>query len=112
MSYLQAFEELDKAKTARNENKEGMARVLARRAAGLAIRAFLHEQGMDSAGLSLNDLLTDIETKKHLPDTLQEALIRLSTRVGVDYQLPPDYDLISDSHQIIQSLSILTGENL
>ncbi len=103
--------ELEKAQKARTEGKEGMARVLARRSAGLAIRKFLARQDHYNSGLSLNDLIKDGEIRKMLPNAVHSTLDRLSTQVGEDYQLPEGMDLIADAQMIISQLSNINGEN-
>jgi hypothetical protein len=99
--------ELEKAYETRQNGNEGMARVLARRAAGMCIREYLGLIGFDQQRLSLNTLIKDVEVRKHLPDELQDPLDRLSTRVGMDFQFPVDYDLLLDSKKVIEKLTIL-----
>jgi len=50
------------------------------------------------------------QIRKHLPVTTYEALDRLCTRVGMDYQFPTDFDLLSDAQCVIDQLSIVNGE--
>jgi hypothetical protein len=98
--------ELEKAFATRDSGNEGMARVLARRAAGLAIRDYLSSKFFDQRGLSLNSLIKDEGVRKQLPITIHEALDRLSTRIGADFQFPENFDLLQDAQQVIEQLSI------
>jgi hypothetical protein len=99
--------ELDKAYASRQNGNEGMARVLARRAAGMSIREYLGQKGFDQKGLSLNALLINAEARKFLPALIYEPLDRLSTRVNMDFQLPLNFDLLLDAQIVINHLSML-----
>jgi hypothetical protein len=99
--------ELEKAYEIRQNGNEGMARVLARRAAGMSIREYLGQKGFDQRGLSLNALLKDAEARKSLPALIYEPLDRLSTRVNMDFQLPLNFDLLLDAKMVINYLSML-----
>jgi hypothetical protein len=102
--------ELEKAQQARQKGNEGMARVLARRAAGMAIRNYLSINDIEQRGLSLNALIKDEEVRKGLPTSTHAALDRLSTRIGMDFQFPVDFDLLLDAQLVIELLSINHGE--
>lgn len=105
-----AVQELKKAEQIWQSGNEGMARVLARRAAGLSIRDFLNDKGVDQRGLSLNALLKDQNVRSYLPNSLHAALDRLSTRIGIDFNFPKDFDLLLDAKSVIDQLSINNGE--
>ncbi len=102
--------ELEKAQQTRQKGNEGMARVLARRAAGMAIREYLSKLRIDQNGLSLNALIKDEIVRKQLPDSTHQALDRLTTRIGMDFQYPVDFDLLLDAQTVIEVLSIYLGE--
>jgi hypothetical protein len=106
-----AVQELSKATQTRQNGNEGMARVLARRSAGLSIREFLATKGVDQRGLSLNALLKDVDVRNHIPVSLHSALDRLSTRIGMDFNFPADFDLLLDAKYIIDQLIINNGDN-
>jgi len=101
--------ELQKAYEARTKENEGMARVLARRAAGLAVRKHLLKKNLDVPMMSLNALLHDESIRNLLPQEIHSALDRLCTRVNPQYQLPFEEDLLVDSQMIIDTL-LKTGE--
>lgn len=102
--------ELEKAYSTRQNGNEGMARVLARRAAGLAIRDYLKIKMINHTELSLNALLKDSLTRKLLPIQTHDALDRLSTRIGMDFSFPTDFDLLLDAKYVINQLSMDNGE--
>lgn len=105
-----ALLELEKARKTIQSGNEGMARVLARRAAGLAIREYLQTGDFDLRGLSLNAIIKDEEVRMALPVSIHAALERLSTRIGMDFQFPVDFDLLMDAQKVIEQLSIINGE--
>jgi len=96
--------ELDKAYESRAKGNEGMARVLARRAAGMALRKFLRDQ--ETPALSLNAMLCDERIRILLPEEIHPALERLSTRVNSQYQTPFQEDLLLDTKLILETLKI------
>ncbi len=110
MSKKSAILELEKAFSARQSGNEGMARVLARRAAGLAIRDYLNSKDVIQSELSLNALLKDYTIRKILPNQTHDALDRLSTRIGMDFRFPKDFDLLLDAELVIEQLSKVNGE--
>jgi hypothetical protein len=107
-----AFLELEKARETRQNGNLGMSRVLARRASGIAIREYLNNKGFYLRGLTLNALIKDEEIRKELPVSIHAALDRLSSRIGMDFQFPADFDWLSDAQLVIEQLSLFTGEKL
>lgn len=111
MTMENAISELEKARSARKSGFVGKSRVLARRAAGLAIRDYLRNQYPSLAELALNDLLKDQTVRELVPKSIHAALDRLTTRVNLDYQLPAEMDLLMDAEGIINILQMEMGEN-
>lgn len=105
MQETQAFIELDKARSARANGNEGMARVLARRSAGLSIRAFLQQKNEALSNLSLNKLIKEESVRNLLPPIIHKELDRLCMRVDVNYHLPGNMDLINDAQTIMNILN-------
>ena len=101
--------ELDQAQSARASGKEGMARVCARRAAGLAIGAYLHRQRLPDPGPSAMDRLRYLNTLPHLPPEIYPLIRHLTRRVDTNYALPPEIDLIADA-QALAGLLLENGE--
>jgi hypothetical protein len=102
--------ELAKAYETRQNSNEGMSRVLARRAAGMAIREYLDSINFDQRGLSLNALLYNEAVRKVTPTSIHEAMDRLSTRVVMEFSFPMNFDLLLDSRLVLEQLSEIIGE--
>lgn len=93
--------ELKRALQAQAEGKAGRARVCARRAAGLVIRAYY--QRRDGAGWG-GDALTQLarlQQDEAVPAAIRAAAARLTTTVDFDHQLPFDDDPVKDARGII-----------
>lgn len=105
-----ALIELEKARSARKSGFVGKSRVLARRAAGLAIREYLRNQFPSLADLALNDLLKDQTVRQLIPIQTHPALDRLTTRVNQDYLLPVEMDLLLDAEGVINILQMEMGD--
>jgi hypothetical protein len=96
--------ELANAGKARQAGNEGRARVCARRAAGLAARDFLARHAAPVQGSTL-DALKELAEFPGLPPDLRAAAAHLTMRVGEDFALPPDIDLILEAHNLIGGLA-------
>lgn len=104
--------ELKTAADARQKGNEGMARVCARRAAGLAAREFLSHLGMDARHLNALDALRILSQTEHIPAPLREAASTLTIRVTPDHHLPVQVDLLEEAENLIRKLSqFLEGKN-
>jgi len=89
--------EIEQAKIARARGNEGMARVCARRAAGIVIGEYLLRKGRPSPSASAYDRLRLLERLPDIPESIREATCRLLLRVDANHQLPADADLINDA---------------
>jgi HEPN domain-containing protein len=97
--------ELDKAENARARGNEGQARVCARRAAGLAARAFLARRGDPVHTPSAYDVLRLIAEDTRIPAALRESAQRLTLRVDEDFKLPDHVDLIIEAREFCDGLA-------
>ncbi len=97
--------ELNLAKTARSVQNEGRARVCARRAAGIAARAYLGRAGKKVRTPSAFDVLNLIARDPELPETLRERAKRLVQPVDEDFKLPAHVDLIQDAKDFYGEIS-------
>jgi hypothetical protein len=88
--------ELQQACEAQAAGKAGLARVCARRAAGMAIREWSGKMGDAMKQLRLLQMATG------LPENIREAARRLSTKVQLDHTLPFESDPIEDARKIIE----------
>jgi hypothetical protein len=101
----QSFEtELIRAETARAANNEGMARVCARRAAGMVANAYLHRRGLPSPGSSAYDSLRYLVTLPALPDGVQSIAGHFLLRITPDHTLPVQADLIAEARWLARQL--------
>jgi hypothetical protein len=94
--------EIDAARAARRAGNEGRARVCARRAAGLAARAFLARRGSGSG--NAYDALQELAALSGLAPGLAVAAERLTLRVDQQFSLPAEVDLIAEAALLIEGL--------
>ena len=96
--------ELAHAETARAAGKEGMARVCARRAAGLAIGIYLTRLGLPLPGPSAYDRLLYLSGLSGTTSRQAEICQQLTLRVNTDFELPIEADLLAAARELIASL--------
>ena len=99
-----ATSELAQAVAARRNGNEGMARVCARRAAGLIIGEYLRRRQIPSPGPSAYDrfrLLLDLAEVPMRSRSIAEHLVR---RVNQDFSLPVESDLIQETRYLAEEL--------
>lgn len=96
--------ELGRAEAARRQGKEGMARVCARRAAGMAMGVYLARQGLPEPGISAYDRLRTMQKQGGLSPRLEQAVRHLLLRVDEQFALPEGIDLIQEARTVIGEL--------
>lgn len=96
--------ELAKAEQARSKGNEGQARVCARRAAGLAAREYLLQQGIRPSSASAMDVLNRLKEDTLLSPSLKLILDHLTLRVTEEFKLPVDADLIAETKSLCDEL--------
>jgi hypothetical protein len=101
---LEIEAELEKAERARQAGNEGRARVCARRAAGIAARAFLARHAVRLRDPSAYSALQALAEFPGLSPNLRTAALHLTTRLTEAFTLPVDADLISDARKLIGGL--------
>lgn len=89
--------EFERARQARVEKNEGKARVCARRAAGIAARAYLTRKGIQAPNMSAYDLLNLLRENLELPPDKHLIAEHLTTRVDEGFGLPFDADLVAEA---------------
>ncbi len=97
--------ELLNAEHARLDGKEGRARVCARRAAGIAARAFLARHALQLRDRSAYTALQALAEFSGLAPDLRDAALHLVARVSEEFTLPVDVDLIADARKLIRGLN-------
>lgn len=96
--------EFERAAGARSNKNEGQARVCARRAAGIAIRASLNRRGIRPPSVSAYDLLNLLKEDALLPDDLKPVVEHLTLRVTEEFKLPVEADLVADARKLCKWL--------
>ncbi len=93
-------QELFCAENARLTGNEGKARVCARRAAGIAVRAYFRAIGIAFSDPSAFALLNRFMQMESTPKHMKEITSRLLIRVNPDYSIPAKIDLLEDARQL------------
>jgi hypothetical protein len=100
--------EIDHATSAHHSGNEGMARVCARRAAGIIIEEYLSRRDYpchsDSAYQLLTVFLSLPDVDKHTQDIVDHFLLKVDT----DHKLPKEIDLINDAKWLAKNLLLET----
>lgn len=88
--------ELARGERARSEGNEGMARVCARRAAGIIVRAYFEENGVTPGGSSVLNHLRALRDAEAEPARIRETAGRFLLQITPEHVLPGDVDLIAE----------------
>lgn len=97
-------QELARAQSARLAGNEGMARVCARRAAGIVIAEYLHRRGDNSHSSSALQQLKRMESTPDLEPHTKQVVSHFLQPVDKEHRLPPEVDLLSEAYWLAQSL--------
>ncbi|WP_322805411.1 hypothetical protein [Thermanaerothrix sp.] len=97
--------ELEQGERARRAGNEGQARVCARRAVGIALRAFWDENDLHTP--SVIPLLQRLQEAEALPQALREVAGHFLMRVTPEFILPLDIDLLAEARWLIDELERL-----
>lgn len=100
-------QELNKAEEARESGNEGMARVCARRAVGIAIGNYFRRQGYPDPENSAYNRLRHFCEAPDTPVELRQIASHFLIRVNPDHLLPLDIDLISEARWLISQLKLI-----
>jgi hypothetical protein len=104
-SWKQAIKkEFAQAQTAREAGNEGMARVCARRAAGIAVGKFFTIYNLPDPGPSTIERLKYLHAIPDISPEARQAAKLLTMRVNTHHELPIEADLITEAHKLIISL--------
>lgn len=96
--------EFAKGEQARQKGNEGMARVCARRAAGLAIAYWLEYLRRDGWGPDAMNQLRNLQRDESMPQSVREAALRLTTKITEQFTSAFPTDPVEDSKIIIDYL--------
>lgn len=101
---LQIEAELSRGEAARSNGNEGMARVCARRAAGILVRDYLAKRHVQPPSSAAYDLLKFVRDMTGIPADIQQVLDHLIARVDSEHNLPDSIDLIQETRWLVQVL--------
>jgi len=102
-------EEIQRAESARKEGNEGMARVCARRAAGIVAGEYLRINGIPLSDPSAYVRLKVLQHLPQIPAPVQKIVDHFIIRINPDHNLPVQADLISEARWLAGEL--LAGSN-
>lgn len=88
--------ELGRGRKARSEGNEGMARVCARRAAGIVVRAYYDQQGKALPGSNIMRHLKTLYESDDEPQPVRDVCRHFTLQITEEHVLPGDVDLIED----------------
>ena len=101
---MRLTQELRTGLKARRKGNEGMARVCARRAAGIIVGEYLSRQGYI---LETTSAIKELQFLIELPETtnaVRRSANLLLTRLDTDHKLPGNADLIAEARWLAQEL--------
>lgn len=96
--------ELVAAVSARQQGKEGQARVCARRAAGIAIDEYFRRTGSHPGGTSAYDQIKALLLSPDVPQEVLEVAEHFLLRVSPAFEFPLDVDLIAEARWLKDQL--------
>ena len=96
--------EIEHAISARKAGNEGMARVCARRAAGIIIGEYLCRQGYTNLSHSSFERISIFVSLPGMDDYNRDIANHFLLKVNADRNLPIDADLINDTQWLVKNL--------
>ncbi len=96
--------ELEQALKAQTVLNMGKARVCARRAVGIALRACSEDAETTSPNTNTLVLLQELEQNQNFPESMREIAGHLLQRVNSDYSHPLSVDLVAEAKWLIEHL--------
>jgi len=93
--------EIAAGRLAQQSGNPGRARVCARRAAGLGIKAWYQQRGRPAWHGDALRQLRRLQSEPAVPAEVRAAAARLTTKVDFDHQLPFDNDPLADAELIL-----------
>jgi hypothetical protein len=89
--------EIQRAEAARSAGNEGMARVCARRAAGLVAAEYLNSRGIHLKDSGAYAHITYLALQPEISSDLRDLIGHFTQRVTAEHELPVKADLISEA---------------
>ncbi|MBN2257335.1 MAG: hypothetical protein JW704_05880 [Anaerolineaceae bacterium] len=106
----EAEDELNAARAAAQDNLEGRSRVLARRAAGQAVRRYFEQVDHGRHTNNYYTLLQEFSRQPDVSDEMRTTALHLCQRVNHDHHLPDNIDLISEAQSMIHYIANVIGQ--
>lgn len=104
-NWRESFErEIEMAEAARAAGNQGMARVCARRAAGVVAGEYLRIHGLGLPGPSAYDCLVAASQRPEISSQARQCLQHFLLRVNADHELPVQVDLIEEARWLAGEL--------
>jgi hypothetical protein len=103
-------DEINHALSARQAGNEGMARVCARRAAGIVIGEYLSRHGYTDLSQSAFERMSIFLSIPGMDEHARIVTGHFMVKVNQDHNLPVDADLISDARWLITHLLLENTE--
>ena len=102
--YNRILVELEQAESARSVGNEGMARVCARRAAGIAAGVYISRNGYQFSGTGAYDRLKYLCEIPGISPEIKSVAEHFLVRVTPDHTLPIEADLIEEARWLTNNL--------
>jgi HEPN domain-containing protein len=103
--WLHEFQqEIEQAEAAREVGKEGMARVCARRAAGVVVSEYYQQKGVDLGKIGAYDRLRYLINQADTQPEIRQVAEHFVLRVTPERALPVDADLIAEARWLLTTL--------
>jgi hypothetical protein len=96
--------ELATAEEARRRGNEGMARVCARRAAGVVAKEFLRRRNIPAHSSSVYERIKMLRSIQGLPERSREAAGYFLMRITPGHELPIQVDLLEEARWLKKNL--------
>lgn len=96
--------EMQTAVQARTAGNEGMARVCARRAAGIIVAEYFRRRGLEWKSASAYDALRILRTLPGISEKSIQAADHLLARLTPEHTLPIDADLLAEARWLAAEL--------
>jgi hypothetical protein len=103
--------ELTRGEAARRAGLEGRARVCARRAAGVAARAYLEQRGLNPPGTSATDVLAFLRNLPGVGPEIRRVAEHMLARVDEAFTLPVEIDLLGEARWLVSEFERHMAEN-
>jgi hypothetical protein len=96
--------EMKTAVQARTAGNEGMARVCARRAAGIIVAEYFRRRGLEWKSASAYDALRILRTLPDISEKSMQAADHLLVRLTPEHTLPVEADLLAEARWLAAEL--------